>query len=556
MIKVLDHGYVHFIESWGSDERIVEAARMSTDKGFKGWGYICPGPNCMPVEMPGDINHCEHKPPCQNGWVSGDEKLLKYLYEHKHMTPFEMGGLIIEVQAPIFVFREWHRHRTQCLAANTLIHFDAPKAEFAICHQRIDDLWRKWQPTVAKSRPRRQKNELWPRSRIQEMRLRCADETTNEIEHTSIFNVIRGEQKPMITVTTTSGRTLTATREHRVLTNLGWMTLGEAVQDSVPLALEGYRRDKLRRWDVILDETNEEWKPMWGYHGLYEVSSEGRVRAIRDYQTARTSIKAGTLLEIKVHRGGYNYVTLRHIDDTHIRLVHQLVLETFVGRRPNGCEARHLNNNMADSRLSNLTWGTSAENANDRVISDRQQRLHVIFEEIAFITDAGMQTTFDLTVKGPWHNFIANGFVVHNSYNELSARYTPLPDVNYVPTIERLLMTSSTNKQAQGISQYRLDEQQCELWLESLKESYVRSETTYKVGLDWGIPKELARLPVPVGRYSRMRASTNLRNWLMFLTLRLDTAAQWEIRQYAQAVSVFIAERFPRTYNLFANTKS
>ena len=31
MIKVLDHGYVHFIESWGSDERIVEAARMSTD---------------------------------------------------------------------------------------------------------------------------------------------------------------------------------------------------------------------------------------------------------------------------------------------------------------------------------------------------------------------------------------------------------------------------------------------------------------------------------------------------------------------------------------------
>src|SRR5947207_1461484 len=80
-IPVLDQGYIKFIENWGSDERIIEAARMSTDKGFKGWPE--------------------------------DEKLLRFLWENKHLTPFEMGGLILEVQAPIFVFREWHRHRTQ-----------------------------------------------------------------------------------------------------------------------------------------------------------------------------------------------------------------------------------------------------------------------------------------------------------------------------------------------------------------------------------------------------------------------------------------------------------
>ena len=91
-IKVLDHGYVKFIEAWGSDERIVEAARMSTNKGFLGWDRFDTKTG-LPIE--------------------GDNKLLKYLYEHKHMTPFEMAGMIIEVQAPIFVFREWHRHRTQ-----------------------------------------------------------------------------------------------------------------------------------------------------------------------------------------------------------------------------------------------------------------------------------------------------------------------------------------------------------------------------------------------------------------------------------------------------------
>lgn len=84
---VLDHGYVRLVESWGSDERVIEAARMSTDKGFLGWTF-------------------------EDG-TERDMKLLRYLWEHKHTTPFEMAGMTIEVQAPIFVFREWHRHRTQ-----------------------------------------------------------------------------------------------------------------------------------------------------------------------------------------------------------------------------------------------------------------------------------------------------------------------------------------------------------------------------------------------------------------------------------------------------------
>jgi len=80
-IKVLDHGYVKFIDQMGSDEAVIEAARMSTNKGFKGWDT--------------------------------DAKLLKYLYENKHLTPFECGGeLQVEIQAPILVFRQIMRHRT------------------------------------------------------------------------------------------------------------------------------------------------------------------------------------------------------------------------------------------------------------------------------------------------------------------------------------------------------------------------------------------------------------------------------------------------------------
>lgn len=79
-IKVLDHGYVRLIDSMGTDETIIEAARMSTGRGFEGW--------------------------------EKDAKLLEFLYANRHMTPFEMCELHVEVKAPLFVFREWHRHRT------------------------------------------------------------------------------------------------------------------------------------------------------------------------------------------------------------------------------------------------------------------------------------------------------------------------------------------------------------------------------------------------------------------------------------------------------------
>lgn len=66
-----------------------------------------------------------------------------------------------------------------------------------------------------------------------------------------------------------------------------------------------------------------------------------------------------------------------------------------------------------------------------------------------------------------------------------------------------------------------------------------------------GIAKEVARLNTPVSRYSKMRAKTDLRNWLGFLMLRMAPNAQWEIRQYAQAVAEMVKAIWPRTYALF-----
>lgn len=140
------------------------------------------------------------------------------------------------------------------------------------------------------------------------------------------------------------------------------------------------------------------------------------------------------------------------------------------------------------------------------------------------------------------------------SYNEMSARYAPLPNENYMPSTERILMVNDASKNTQergvaGSGEVSLD---TALAFQSmLATHYEDAEATYQWALDHGIAKEVARVCLPVGRYSQMRASANLRNWLGFLTLRMAPNAQAEIRWYANAIGQIIARKFPHTWEAF-----
>lgn len=80
---VLDHGFVRLVDWMGNDESIVRAARVSYDADGR-----------TGVD------------------AAGDAKLIRYLMAHEHTTPFEAVTLTFEVKAPLFVLRQWHRHRT------------------------------------------------------------------------------------------------------------------------------------------------------------------------------------------------------------------------------------------------------------------------------------------------------------------------------------------------------------------------------------------------------------------------------------------------------------
>jgi len=157
-----------------------------------------------------------------------------------------------------------------------------------------------------------------------------------------------------------------------------------------------------------------------------------------------------------------------------------------------------------------------------------------------------LEISLPIFVTREWHRHRTQG------YSEISSRYTPLPDVNYVPSVDRLMTSSKTNKQAGTVKGAdELTVERAELYQTRLVEMYRDQEALYQRSLAVGVPKELARVHLPVGRYTRMRATANLRNWLGFLTLRMAPGAQWEIRQYAGAVHDLLQPLFPRTLGLF-----
>jgi len=136
-------------------------------------------------------------------------------------------------------------------------------------------------------------------------------------------------------------------------------------------------------------------------------------------------------------------------------------------------------------------------------------------------------------------------------FNEMSARYTPIPCKDFVPTKERCLLFDPKNKQSIGLDGKELDEYNALVWIENLKHLQEHAEKVYQEGLELGIPKELARGALTVNRYSRMRVTAYLRNWCAFVLLRSHPKAQIEIQEYSRAIEKIISSKFPKVYSHF-----
>lgn len=139
--------------------------------------------------------------------------------------------------------------------------------------------------------------------------------------------------------------------------------------------------------------------------------------------------------------------------------------------------------------------------------------------------------------------FVARQWIRHRtaSVNEISARYSDVTDVDYY--VPNFRVQSISNKQCSEDS--TVDETTCARLKEQYLEAANKCRQVYEQAVQSGVAREVARTILPVSMYTEWIWKCDLHNTLKFLGQRLHKHAQWEIRQYAQAMHTVLRELCP-----------
>ena len=428
---VLDHGFVSLVDYMGTDESIEHAARVS-------YGY-------------GTRRR------------SATRGLIRYLRRHLHTTPSEMVELKFHCAMPMFVARQWVRHRTACLAEGTEVFFDLPGAEARGRRQLyklpIEEIWRRFQPTRNRTRPDKQRNPFFRRDRVRRMKLRQVNEDTLAFQHTRIVDVYRNGPKPVFRMVLEDGKSIEATSDHRFLFADGWNTLGAA--------------SRLREIGG-----RAVWQP-GDYFVYVNGAAEERPAFYRDPIWLQREYRGSGSLAIASRLDKAKLVRIKHFE--------------FVGGRE----------------------------------------------------------TYDLEVKGPYHNFVANGVVTHNSINEYSGRYSLMPLLFYSPDRENFSLQSTSNNQGR-----EEDAAPKGLYRDAIRQwEDVRKSASQAYGwmVEQDIARELARIDLPLSTYTQWYWKIDLHNLLHFLTLRVDDHAQWEIQEFGRVMAGMLKRVAPMSFEAWVD---
>jgi flavin-dependent thymidylate synthase len=160
---------------------------------------------------------------------------------------------------------------------------------------------------------------------------------------------------------------------------------------------------------------------------------------------------------------------------------------------------------------------------------------------IECIEYVGEKMTYDLEVEGPYHNFVANGIITHNSVNEYSTRYSVAIDAAQRTPADEWRRQSMVNRQG---SSGNLPTDLGEGLSAAEQELQDKARAVYEARITAGVAREQARKDLPLSTYTEAYWKIDLHNLLHFLHLRMDAHAQQEIRAYAIVIGEEIVAKW------------
>lgn len=185
------------------------------------------------------------------------------------------------------------------------------------------------------------------------------------------------------------------------------------------------------------------------------------------------------------------------------------------------------------------SWRTGSDTGSD------QRLIHYLWKNKHTTPFEAVQFTFE--IKCPI--FVARQWHRHRTwaYNEVSARYTELPEEFFLPEPDTIGSQAITNRQGRELSstltesELKARQNQIDWWKIWNEDAFDH----YKQALEWGWSRELARTILPVGTYTKFFGCVSLLNLFRFAMLRSDPHAQHEIRVYSDAIKELIRPIVP-----------
>ncbi|MDT3429186.1 hypothetical protein J2Z22_004786 [Paenibacillus forsythiae] len=135
------------------------------------------------------------------------------------------------------------------------------------------------------------------------------------------------------------------------------------------------------------DLQGEEWLPVVGYEGLYEVSNLGRVKRLSNSATRKEK-----MLKPQIQRDGYQRVTLYKKGQKKRKAIHRLVAIAFIPNPENKEQVNHLDADKLNNKLANLQWATRKENITHAITLGLMKKTNKAV--IAIHLDSGEQYQF------------------------------------------------------------------------------------------------------------------------------------------------------------------
>jgi thymidylate synthase ThyX/5-methylcytosine-specific restriction endonuclease McrA len=505
---------VELIQQVGDDSIIARSAWVST--GNEG---LRPVRGVKDREPTGEQLEYDKK-------VSG---LLSYLMKHKHGSVFEHGLLTFRVNAPIFLWREHHRHRIGfCLSGDTII---SPGSR----NRTLKELHDRWKYGVPKS------NGVGLRQlpSTHNFKLQTVNEDTNEVFINHAADVFESGVKEVLQLNYETGKRnscqlLKCSKDHQIMTPEGWQKAGD-----------------LRKGDYIKIHSTIPLP-----NKTERIQSELR-RAINNWTMFMKNVVVKYEDRCHVCKNVFEFCCLG------VDHVVPVILD--------------LTKALDKNNLAPICKNCAAlKNASEQKFADRRQTNGVKLTKLLDTPNiVGEEMTYDIEVKGNHHNFLANHVMVHNSYNEESARYKTLDPVFYVPTEDRPMI--KVDKWVPGRPKFITIEEDLADYVKSsrihdenppdtnfnelvrnLVDDYQRSYDHYLRNLQMDFDPGLARDGLNVGIYSSCWVTCNPRSLMAFLSLRTHNKEAkfvsyplYEIEQLANQYEEFFKKYWPITHAAF-----